>query len=249
MKSIICLLLLFYCFVGYAQSQKAAKAATEKLETVCAELDADIQELQDELNQLQNDIRLSRSVSPFKSDENLERILAQYNNIKRIFEDSELMAKIRLHQRINNSLVAKAYLILFAMNNSFQEIYNQQVNDELIAQTEVVLANVILSHKNAAESITTIAGDFRFSVFELARIIDVINKLNEDIKGNNSDKYTQILHELENGKNNELEYIKNYPSEMRAIKDYIKAVVSGNTDEKEHIINKWKNVCNDAFNK
>ena len=128
-------------------------------------------------------------------------------------------------------------------------MYNQQVNDELIAQTEVVLANVILSHKNAAESITTIAGDFRFSVFELARIIDVINKLNEDIKGNNSDKYIQILHELENGKNNELEYIKNYPSEMRAIKDYIKAVVSGNTDEKEHIINKWKNVCNDAFNK
>lgn len=246
MKSIICLLLLLYSFVGYAQSQKAAKAATEKLETVCTELDADIQELQDELNQLQNDIRLSRSVSPFKSDEDLERILAQYNNIKKIFDDSELMAKIRLHQRINNSLVAKAYLILFAMNNSFQEIYNQQINDELIAQTEVVLANVISAHKNAAESITTIAGDFRFSVFELARVIDVINELNDDIKGH--DKYNQILYELKNGKNNELEYIKNYPSEMRAIKDYINAVVSGNTDEKDHIINKWKNVCNDAFN-
>lgn len=233
MKKTISILTIICCWIGaYAQQTeidnaiKYTKSVIDKLEKDSMNLDKDYQIKKESLSKARE--RLTNF--PKGSRKNLNEKLEELD-LMVLLENKDIRKE--LEQAANGSSnLAKAYVEIFKMQESLGEIYNKQSNDDYKKNLDFIRRYLFDGHKDAFEKIASAVSDYRFIVFELARVFKVID---------GSKSHSGLYEKLD--EDYELEYIKT----IKFADDDIRKYIEGGPNTRAKLRADWKTACKEAF--
>lgn len=244
MKNSILLLMAMFCFgmTSYAQNnsrfQKKLDAAIDANKVLIDTLRSREAQLKIQKNGMKDVATLP--VRKCNGDDFLKEYLGKYESLTKDMLVDERLKSVLVS--FPKSPIAKVYLKIIEMNESLQAVYDKPKNDEykkIIENSEndsLLLEQHLTGFKDLASNIQ----DYRFVVFELARVFKIIDGMN-GAKGDIRSK----LKEKE-----ETEYIDKIDYAQKTIDAYINAKGDINNSIaaiRAKIKEEWSKACPEAF--
>lgn len=145
--------------------------------------------------------------------EKLDKELNKKVSLADVFADKKLVTDLSKVTR--QSSRAWAYKEIVAMHNSLADssIYDKSVNERLKGEINHIDSFVLDAHKAEFKTLCSQINDYRFSSFELLRVMDLVDKNN---KARTAKELTTQL-----SRDGELDYIITIPSTKAALEKYI----------------------------
>lgn len=239
MKKIIYILAILLCNCNlYAQDKKIAnsvKKATEANEIIIEAFKDSISFWNDKYNGLDSIYQIvSKRKFPREiSEQELEAELRKVT-LKEVLTNADIQKKLSLGGK---TTLAQTYLQILNIHKSLSEPYNETTNDENIK----LIRNIqpLNCHAEELKTLGTLVNDYRFVMFELARVFKIIDEMSGSPK--------EIKEKL-NGAN-ELDFInKDIPYAQRCLEQYINSRESNEGDSiKQKLLKELIEACPDAF--
>ncbi len=214
MKQILIVVLAcLSCSIIYAQSDKKLKKQIDDLTKQKTELEAELNSINTEIALIEN-----RAFSRETPEQSMKRKLSFYRNI------AELSKKMEKNLNSSSSLV-RSYSYIIAMYESVLKTggYDKVQNDLYKNQIEPVshqVQNLNPPHAEtfieSFEKLTTQIKDYRFTMFELVRVFDLVDEKSN--KGMEADEIYSSLRADE-----ETEFIDKIPYTQELLRKYIYA--------------------------
>lgn len=239
-KGIILFFALICAISAYGQNKKVDKnvdRAIEANQSVIDDLIDNVSSLNYKFNTMDTLIQKfsQRRFPRLISNEKLEKELCQLT-IKGIWENkNDIQKKLKLAE---DSVLAKNYFKIIEIYKSLNEVYNEEKNSEYIQLLEDV--KLLECHNEEYERISSSVKDYRFVMFELARVIKIIDGLINKGLGANADKKLN--------ESDELVFINEIPYASSCIEQYISSVKNnGGKQERDDLLKELKKACPEAF--
>ena len=245
MKNPILLLMVMFCLgvTSYAQNnskfQKKLDAAIDANKVLIDTLKSRKAQLETQKKRMKDVTTLP--VRKCNGEDFLKEYLGKYESLtKEMLADEKLKSVLVSFPK---SPFAKAYLKIIEMNESLQTVYDKSKNNEYKKFIEnspndsLLLEKHLIGFKELASNIQ----DYRFVVFELARVFKIIDGMN----GAKGDIIRSNLKEKE-----ETEYIDKIDYAQKAINAYINAKGDINNSIaaiRAKIKEEWSKACPEAF--
>lgn len=169
-----------------------------------------------------------RSFSIIQDEHSLERYL-ETMTLSEIYDNREdVFSKIR---HVYDSQLAKDYRLVIGLISHLNQVYDRDSNEaDKKILTQIRLLEV---HRNAEfKAISTAIKDYRFAMFELARVFRLIDKMDKD--GNPDSLYDKLR------KDGQLIYIYDH---MTYAIDVLKDYISYHFQEEDMPFRKMKELC------
>lgn len=220
MKRIIFAILLCLSFSTiYAQSERKIKKLIEDNDELIADLKSKKDALDAELNRINTEIAQieNRSFARETPDQNIKKKLAWFDDIPALVRD------LNFRQKLHNTQFANTYSLIIEMYLSLQKNvgYQKDKNDFYKNQFEALKHQLSIldpAHKESFiqsfESLTTQIKDYRFTMFELVRVFDLV-----DEKGKNGMERAEIYSSLR--ADEETEFVDKIPYTKDLLREYI----------------------------
>lgn len=197
----------FHISTSYAQTPKDIKAAVESLKKIKTDLEKNCNTLRKEISDLEHSIDtlesnrksiLTKNENYFKKkiEEVSSGLLLDEDNIEPLKRELEKFKK-------NGESWTKPYELLLEMNKSLYKPYTKQIDTFKTQVKELPKVDALTERVSAGINI------FRFSIYEVARVIKLINK----------SKTTPSFEQLK--REQELTHIIKVPYSTSLLKDYI----------------------------
>lgn len=235
MKKILLIMFAMLCSMSMsAQKPKDIKKAIDANKEIIQSLKDSVTILKRQCFQLDSITKIlaSRQFPRTISEEELEKELSQLT-IKGIWKDERsIQSKIKL---ASNTNLGKTYQDIVEICNSLGVIYDEKTNKKYIKQLKTITP--LDCHKDGFETLSSSIADYRFVMFEVARVLKVIDGLTGSKK--------EIMEKL--NKSNELEFIteEDFPYAYKSVEQYINLHV--NKGNKQTLFYQLKDACPDAF--
>ena len=227
MKKVLFAFLICFSFSNiYAQSEKELKERVESNQKFIKIYTSKKEDLRAELDTIEKYISLieNRSFSRESPEQKMEKWLAGYVDVQQFVKDNRFQQ--RLMESQISSQIKDAYTLLVDMYNSLQKDgrYVKEDNDRY--KNEIGNLRSILTplHKGSFmqsfESIATLINDYRFTIYELDRVLNLVDELH-----NSGMRREDIYNALRNDE--ETDYIDKIPFTKEKLEQYIRADLKG----------------------
>lgn len=245
MKNYILLLMVMFCLgvTSYAQNnskfQKKLDAAIDANKVLIDTLKSRKAQLETQKSRMKDVTTLP--VRKCNGEDFLKEYLGKYESLtKEMLADEKLKSVL---VSFPESPFAKAYLKIIEMNESLQTVYDKSKNNEYKKFVENSQNDSLLleKHLTGFKELASNIQDYRFVVFELARVFKIIDGMN----GAKGDIIRSKLKEKE-----ETEYIDKIDYAQKAIDAYINAKGDINNSIaaiRDKIKEEWSKACPEAF--
>lgn len=239
-KCLYTIILLLCCSFSFAQDKKLEKNINKAIETNDAILEAlklQLSELKEEYNVLNDSVtRYSkRSFSPEITEDRLEKYLGSLS-LKDIYSNKGEVRKMLSCAK--ETSLTKTYLLILNMQESLNTIYDKSSNTDY----GKLLDNMkpLNIHQDEFNSLSAAIQDYRFVMFELARVFKLVDKM--EYEGNAKSIYAKLE------ESNETEFINdNIPYAVEVLKMYIDNHLTGGSEAFEKTKRDLYNACPEAF--
>ena len=238
MNKILILLIAVSCSLGMnAQSKKDLEKAIASLKNQKAELNAQYQALQSSNAKIVN--RKFVTESP---EQSLRNRLAFYKNIMEMAKD-DIFKKKPEYQNVS---FAKSYISLIRMYNSLGKTggYKQEENEAFKSELDAIKVHVLSmnpKHKDSFiqsfDDLDNCIRNYRFAMFELARLFDLAKEKEESEKIERAGLYKSLQED------EETDFVDKIPYTREVLINYTK----GDDSTRAGIIKVLKNSCKEAF--
>lgn len=116
----------------------------------------------------------NRKIQSAQDDEfNIEEYLMEFPSLGYLLRDKEeVIEKI---SPLKNNEYATSYLLIIEMDNSLDKVYNDETNSKLLKQAEKGV-KLIDGHSDDFNILLSKVKDFRFGMYELGRLFEVIDE-------------------------------------------------------------------------
>lgn len=235
------IILLLCCSFIFAQDKKLEKSinkAIEANEVILEALKFQLSELKEEYNVLNDSVvRYSkRSFSLEITEDRLKKTLGSLS-LKDIYSKKEEVREML--SRTKETQLTKTYSLILDMQESLNTIYDKQSN----AEYEKYLNKMhppLSRHKDEFNSLSAAIQDYRFVMFELARVFKLVDKM--EYEDNAESIYAKLK------ESNETEFINdNIPYAVEVLKMYIDNHLTGPSETFGKIKRDLYNACPEAF--
>lgn len=170
------------------------------------------------------------SFSPSTSEDNLEDKLKSFESFEDMYADRGEV--YRLLDDFPDSELSKTYLYLLEVTESLHHVYDRQTNEKYKKTSVSIVGKLLIeSHRQSFRKIMAGVNDYRFVMFELSRVLDLI-----DIAGK-SISYEKLE------RDDELADIAKVPYAVKRVRDYLASNLVG----RSVIRNELSTACPDAF--
>lgn len=237
MNKILILLIAVSCSLGMnAQSKKDLEKAIESLNKQKAELNAQYQALQSSNARIEN-----RKFDTESPDQSLRRRLAYYKDIKEMAERN-----IFKRTEYQNLPISKSYISLIKMYNSLSKNggYNQDENEAFKNELDIIKKHILSmdpkhekSFIQSFDDLENCIRNYRFAMFELARLFDLAKEKEESEKMERAGLYKSLQED------EETDFVDKIPYTREVLINYTK----GDDSTRAGIIKVLKNSCKEAF--
>lgn len=245
MKNSILLLMAMFCFgiTSYAQNnsrfQRKLDAAIDANKVLIDTLKSWEKRLTIQKNGMKDVATFP--VRKCNGEDFLEEYLGKYESLTKDLLVDESLKSVLVS--FPESPLARVYLKIIEMNESLQTVYDKSKNDEYKKFVENSPNDSLLLEKHLAgfKDLASNIQDYRFVVFELARVFKIIDGMN----GAKGDIIRSKLKEKE-----ETEYIDKIDYAQKAIDAYINAKGDINNSIaaiRDKIKEEWSKACPEAF--
>ena len=237
MNKKIILLITVSCSLGMnAQSKKKQEKAIASSKKQKTELEAKYQALKSSNARIEN--RKFVTESPEMS---LRKRLAFYKDIKDMAERNIFREK----PEYQNVSFAKSYISLIRMYNSLKTGgYNQEENEAFKSELDAIKVHVLSmnpKHKDSFiqsfDELDNCIRNYRFAMFELARLFDLAKEKEESDKIERAGLYKSLQED------EETDFVDKIPYTREVLINYTK----GDDSTRAGIIKVLKNSCQEAF--
>lgn len=221
MKKILLTIMVCLSFSAvYSQSERKLKKMTEENAELIEDLKSKKDELNKELSRINTEISHieHRSFARETPEQSLKKKLAWYKDVSSLANDVSFQQKLKTSQSLFNtySLIIKMYLSLQKKGG-----YQKEDNDFYKNQFGALKHQLSMldpahneSFIQSFEELSTQIKDFRFTMFELIRVFDLV-----DEKSKNGMESAEIYSSLR--ADEETEFIDKIPYTKFLLKDYI----------------------------
>lgn len=235
------MLLVFLCSITVlGQNRKVDKSiekAIEANEVIIGDLKDTVAVLNSQCSKLDSIIRgistrqFPRTLSEVELQKELEKL-----TIKGIWmNQNNIHAKLKLAK---NTETAKYYFQIIEIYESLDRPYNEEVNEKYIKLLDTADMKWMPIHGDNIKKLSSSVKDYRFVMFELARVFKIIDGL----EGNPAAIRDRL------NESDELEFITDdIPYAYRCVEKYINFRATSNDDKKGELLNDLKLSCPDAF--
>lgn len=158
-----------------------------------------------------------------------KRFLFHYGSLNELIKDS---VKVRdfLKWLPTTSEYAQAYLTVFDMSASLYTIYDAKTNNKYCDGIAGLREKIAEKYRDEFDELSSKIKDYNFVMFELARVIAIIDK-----------SKSQVTYNLLK-KKGETEFLDNIPYAKKCLNDYI-----GVKSKRQEIKRELKKACPEAF--
>lgn len=241
MKKNIFILLAFLCSITvFGQNRKVDKSiekAIEANEIIIEDLKDTVAVLNSQCGKLDSIIQgistrqFPRTLSEVELAKELEKL-----TIKGIWmNQNNIHAKLKLAK---NTETAKYYFQIIEIYESLNRPYNEEVNEKYIKLLDTDDMKWLPIHGDNIKILSSSVKDYRFVMFELARVFKIIDGLE-----GNPEAIKNRLNESD-----ELEFITDdIPYAYRCVERYINLKATPNDKIKKELLEELKQSCLDAF--
>lgn len=221
MKKVLFAFLICFSFSNiYAQSEKELKERVESNQKYIRINTSKKEDLRAELDTIEKYISLieNRSFSRESPEQKMEKWLAGYVDVQQFVKDNRFQQ--RLMESQISSQIKDAYTLLVDMYNSLQKNggYVKVDNDKYKNKIDDMRSILTPLHKGSFmqsfESIATLINDYRFTMYELVRVFELV----EDMVHQRMKK-DEIEISLRN--DGEIVFIEKIPSTKKLLQEYI----------------------------
>lgn len=233
MKQILIVVLAcLSCSIIYAQSDKKLKKQIDELTKQKTELEAELNRINAEIALIEN-----RSFSRETPEQKLKKKLAWFKDVAALAKDTRFQQELKkTSDSLFNtySLIIEMYLSLqIEKENEKEGGYQKEKNDmykNQLGELKDKLSNFEPAHKESFiqsfEKMATQIKDYRFTMYELIRVFDLVDV--KSTKGMENDKIYSSLKA-----DDETEFIDEIPYTKYLLKKYIEADNTGRQDIRE----------------
>lgn len=245
MKRIIIILVVLSCTLGMNAQTETSRNQLEQLKKAKEQVEQHkkkVQDLEDEYHHLLDTLAevQNRHFVQKTPEQSLKEWLAKYESIKDLADHNIFATKPNLRELD----ISKTYLSLIEMYNSLGEKggYDHDQNESFKSELENITEQLDPNHKDSfKESVNDLKScikNYRFTLFELARIFAVVKeKEKSGLSGEDIYKSLQA--------DDETYFVDLIPYTKKMLSDYIK----GNQSDRAEIIRTLKASCSEAFKK
>lgn len=241
MKIYILIIFALVCTINvFGQNRRVGKSiekAIEANEVIIDDLKDTVAVLNSQYSKLDSIIQgiSTRQFPRTLSEGELQKELAKLT-IKGIWmNENNVHAKLKLAQ---NTETAKCYIQIIEIYESLNHPYNEDVNEKYIKLLDTADVKWMPIHGDNIKILSSSVKDYRFVMFELARVFKIIDRL--------EGKPEAIKNRLK--ESDELEFITdNMPYAYRCVERYINLRAIQNNEKKKELLEELKQSCPDAF--